>query len=67
MSTMPLLSVAEAAERLKLSKGRVQQFCKAGRLGQLVGDIYVIHEDELKKFAKQPRQPGRPKSSNPAR
>lgn len=67
MSTMPLLSVVQAANRLGLSKGRIQQFCKEGRIGQLVGDVYVIHEDELKKFAKQPRKPGRPKSHNPAR
>lgn len=63
MSTMPLLSVVEAAKKLGLSRGRVQKLCKEGRLGQLAGNYYVIHEDELKKFQKKPRPPGRPKAS----
>ena len=67
MSTIPLLSVAEAAERLGVSVVRVQQLCKAKRLGQLVGKVYVIPEEELKKFAKKPRPAGRPKSASAAR
>lgn len=68
MSRMPLLSVVEVAERLGLSKRRIQQLCEDGRLGQLVGDAYyVILEDELKKFAKIPRNPGRPRGGKSAR
>ena len=67
MSIMPLLSVVQAAKRLNLSERRVQKLCQDKRLGQLVGDIYVISEDDVKRFAKLPRKAGRPKSSNPAR
>lgn len=62
MSAIPLVSVEEAAEKLKLSVRRVQQLCEGKRLGQKVGQVYVIPENELKAFAKKPRNPGRPKT-----
>lgn len=60
MSTMPLVSVEEAAAKLKVSIRRVQKLCEDGRIGQKVGNIYVIPEDELRAFSKVPRKPGRP-------
>jgi hypothetical protein len=59
-STAKLLSPQQAAARLGLSLRRIHQFCKSGRLGQPVGGVYVIPEDDLRKFAKKPRNPGRP-------
>jgi excisionase family DNA binding protein len=59
-SHMKLLSPQEAAKRLGLSLSRIHQFCRKGRLGQPVGGVYVIPEDELRQFAKKPRNPGRP-------
>lgn len=66
MKTMPLLSVEQAAKKLDLSVTRVQQLCKGGRLGQRVGRTYVILEDDLKRFAKLPREAGRPKQDRRA-
>lgn len=59
-STLKLLSPQKAAERLGLSLSRIHQFCRKGRLGQRVGGVYVISEDELRQFSKRPRNPGRP-------
>ena len=59
-NSMKLLSPQEAAARLGLSLSRVHQFCQAGRLGQRVGNVYVIAEDDLREFSRQPRNPGRP-------
>lgn len=64
MSTIPLLSVVEAAKQLGLSPRRIQKFCEEKRIGQKVGDVYVIPEDELRKFARQERQPGRPRQKS---
>ena len=63
MST--LVSVNEAAEALGVTPGRVRQFCRDGRLGQQVGDRWVIPRDELNQFAKIPRDHGRPPARNP--
>ena len=64
MSAIPLLSVVKAAEKLGLSKRRVQKLCEEGRIGQQVGSVYVIPETELKTFAKILRPPGRPKQKS---
>ena len=60
MSTLPLVSVAEAADVLGLTQVRVGQFCREGRIGQKVGGRWVISMDELHQFAKIPRNPGKP-------
>ena len=57
-----LYSVSQAARLLRLSERRVAQFCQAQRLGQRVGGRYIITGEELARFAKQPRKPGRPPS-----
>jgi excisionase family DNA binding protein len=59
-SRLQLLSVPEAAAYLGVTNSRVQQFCQAGRLGQPVGDRWVIRLAELERFAKIPRPVGRP-------
>lgn len=56
-------SMREAAQRLGLSKGRIHQFITEGRLrSERIGNILVIPESELERFAAQERKPGRPKS-----
>lgn len=54
-----LLSVAEAAEKLGVTRGRVNQFISDERLpAQKVGRSYVIKETDLKLI--EDRQNGRP-------
>lgn len=58
-SEIKLLSVAEAAERLGVTRGRVNQFISEERLpAQKVGRSYVIKENDLKLV--KDRQNGRP-------
>lgn len=64
VSSLPLLSVNEAAEFLGVSPERVRDFCREGRIGQRVGDRYVISQDELRIFAQIPRKRGRPARPN---
>jgi len=59
IASLPLVNCEQAAEYLGLSSVRVRQFCLEGRLGQKVGNQYVISRDELEQFAKIPRYPGR--------
>lgn len=56
------LSVAEVAKALKLHESRVRQLCRAGRLGTRKSGVWIIFPDELRRFAKQKRLPGRPKA-----
>jgi excisionase family DNA binding protein len=63
VSTLDLLNVTQAAELLGLSAERVGQFCREGRIGQKVGERWVIPRDELEQFRKIPRQTGRPAAS----
>ena len=56
---MKLLSVAEAAEKLGVTRGRVNQFITEGRLpAQRIGRSYAIKEADLDLIEK--RQTGRP-------
>jgi excisionase family DNA binding protein len=67
MATEPkLYSPQEAADKLGVSLSRVHQFCRNGRLGTKVGGIYVITDEQLKRFSKQPRDPGRPRQEDAA-
>lgn len=61
-SNLKLVTPQEAANRLGLSLRRIHQFLNEGRLGQRLGGVYVITEDDLRDFSKQPREPGRPAS-----
>lgn len=54
-----LLSVAEAAQKLGVTRGRINQFISEERLpAQKVGRAYVIKEGDLKLI--EDRQNGRP-------
>jgi excisionase family DNA binding protein len=64
VSSLPLVSVNEAAEFLGVTPERVRDFCREGRIGQRVGERYVISRDELRVFAKIPRKVGRPPRPN---
>lgn len=56
---MALLTTSEAAERLGVTRWRVNALIKAGRLkAEQKGQIYLIDERDLK--AVMVRKPGRP-------
>lgn len=54
------LSTKDAAEMLKVSQVRVRQFCQDGRIGQKVGDRYLILREEVLQFMRKDRPVGRP-------
>lgn len=56
---MKLLSVAEVAEKLGVTRGRVNQFISEGRLpAQKIGRAFAIKEEDL--ILIKDRQTGRP-------
>lgn len=55
-----LLSTSEAAQILGVSQRLIGRYCKQGRLGQIVSGRYLITRDEIRKFRKIKRHPGRP-------
>jgi hypothetical protein len=55
-----VVSTRAAALMLKVSEGRVRQFCQSGRLGQKFAGRFMISIQELQRFAEQNRKPGRP-------
>lgn len=56
---MKLITVRDAAARLKVTTWRVHQLIKAGRLpAEKLGSQYVIKEADLKLV--ETRKPGRP-------
>lgn len=65
-SSFKLLSVAEAAERLGVTRVRVNQLIDAGALpAQRIGRAYAIMETDLAEFEKRDRQAGRPPKTKP--
>ena len=69
MPRMRLLSTAEAASKLGVTIGRVQQLIWDGLLpAQKVGRDYVINEDDLKLVADRPKvgRPPKPKEEKKA-
>jgi excisionase family DNA binding protein len=61
-----LLSVIEAAEKLGVSRWRINQLINAGRLpAQKVGRSFIIRESDLE-FVRE-RIPGRPPKSDTKR
>ena len=60
---MPLISVEQAAAIIEVGECRVRQLIRADRLPAVkYGRFYLIEERTARKFAKQARRPGRPKS-----
>lgn len=59
MSSTNLLSVSEAAEKLNISRWRINQFINEGRLpAQKIGRAYVVKESDLELV--KDRKTGRP-------
>jgi excisionase family DNA binding protein len=59
--TIQLFGVPEAARRLGLTTVRVRQLIEAGRIpATKVGRTWVIREEDLTKYLKKERKPGRP-------
>lgn len=57
------VTTRQAAELLGLSKARIDQFCRSGRLrSELVGTVRLIRRADAEAFAKKPRPRGRPKA-----
>ena len=54
------LTTMEAAERLGITDRRVRKLCSEGRLGQKVGRDYLITSEDLSRFRRVNRRPGRP-------
>lgn len=65
-SNLKLLTPQQAADRLGVSLRRVHQFLSDERLGQRVGGVYVITEEDLRQFQRIPRNPGRPSEKQSA-
>jgi excisionase family DNA binding protein len=61
---MEYYGTAEAAKELGISQVRVRQLCQSGRLGQFVLGRYLITKEDLVRFRKIPRIPGRPSSKD---
>jgi len=51
---LTLLSTKEAAQRLKISRRRIQQLCQSSKLGIKVGSHYLVAAEEIQKYLGQP-------------
>lgn len=59
---MDYVSTTQAAKRLEVSQTRVTIFIREGRLpAEKVGNVWMIHKDDLEAFSKKPRFEGWPK------
>jgi excisionase family DNA binding protein len=54
------LTVSQAADYLGLTPVRVRQFCQQGRIGEKVGNFWLIPRGELRRFSRKSRTPGNP-------
>ncbi len=63
-NTSDYLTCREAADILNLSPETVKKFCQKGRLGQKLGDRWVIALDDLRQFERIPRPRRRPPKNN---
>jgi excisionase family DNA binding protein len=57
---MKPITTEQAAKILGVSKRRVTDFCREGRIGMRLGKSWLIDESECRRFARQPRPTGRP-------
>ena len=69
IETTEYFSTAQAAEALDLDTDTVRRYCKNGAEGKTpaldgmqVGRAWLIHRDEIKRYKKERRDPGRPHS-----
>ena len=56
-----MLTIAQVAKELNVSETTVRRYCYDSRLGKKVGRQWVITRQELERFKKIDRKPGRPK------
>jgi excisionase family DNA binding protein len=62
------VSIPEAAKRLGLSRKRVFEFVKDGRLSaQQAGGFYIVRVSDVEILKNQERKSGRPASANPSK
>lgn len=62
------MSVPEAAKLLGLSRKRVFDFVKDGRLpAEQIGGVYIVRKTDVEKLKQQPRRRGKPPSANPSK
>ena len=62
MAIGTMLTADDAAEILGVDRGRVYQFARAGRLsGERTPYGWFFKPQAVRKFAKEPRKPGRPR------
>lgn len=60
-ANLDLMSVAEAATELGVTRARVNQLIDSGAIiAQKIGRSYVIRRDELEKARQRNQNPGRP-------
>lgn len=57
-----LFSIKEAAERLGKAVVTVRMLARTHNIGQKIGNVYVLSEDDIKTLEQIPG-PGRPKGS----
>ncbi len=56
------MTVEEVANELEISRQRVYEYCRAGRLGERWGKRWLITEEAFEEFKKTyTGEPGRPK------
>lgn len=54
------MTVAEVAIELGVSEERVRKLCQQGRIGTKIAGVWLIEREELERFKKRRRGPGRP-------
>lgn len=71
IETTEYLSTAEAADRLDLDTDTVRRYCKNAEEGKTpalkgmqVGRAWLIHRNEIARYEKERRDPGRPTDSD---
>ena len=57
-----LMNVAEVADALGVTVGRVRQLATSGKLkGEKVGRDWVFRQSDIAEYQRRPRRPGRPR------
>lgn len=54
------MTVAEVAVELGVSEERVRKLCQQGRMGTKIAGVWLIEREELERYKKRRRGPGRP-------